>query len=368
MSLVNQEFIHTNSQEIYDEEFIALINGLNESIKEHYKVFKHNIKETNNFLLHFEELSKLIESSLKLLIQNNSLEKIKEIFQKIKEEQNIVQQLQKNSKSNDRNLNLFFEDAKILFKKMKSKRNEHLINFRRSLRSLSGKNANSKKYKDKNIDIISQNIKPNIITKIAYYLNQLKDYNEIVGKFSIKAKYNYINLQNMIFEILNNNQYNSNNISVVNKKNTINNDDSNHNYNVSASNIKGDSIIFELKNNYENEISNLNNKIKDLEKKITDHKINCLESKKFDELKKKIELELINNNNANNYNLKNNMSENNFEDMILNIINMNKNTNIELNNIKNEIQKKNEIINNLNLNNNILKHDLLDKDNMIQKK
>ena len=61
-------------------------------------------------------------------------------------------------------------------------------------------------------------------------------------------------------------------------------------------------------------------------------------------------------------------SENNFENMIYDLINMNKNTNLEINNIKNEIKKKNDIINNLNLNNNRLKQDLLDKDNIIQKK
>ena len=333
MSLVNQEIMNTASQDIYDEEFISLINTLNESIKEHYKVFNSNIKETNKFLLNFESRSKSIETSLYSIFQNNALEKNKEIFQTIKEIQKFVEQLQKNLKSNDRNLKLFFEDAKIVFKKLKLKRNEHLMNFRHALRSVSGRNTNPKIFKDNKINNISQNIKPNIITKILHYLNQLKDYNEIVGKFSIKAKYNYINLQNMIFGILNDNQYNTNNISVVNRKSVLNNDDSINNYNVNMSNIKGDSNFIELKNNYENEISNLNNKIKDLEKKINDN----------DELKKKIEFELINNNNTNNYNKNNNINfniENNFENMILNLMNMNKNTNLELNNIKNEIQKK----------------------------
>ena len=44
MSLRNQEYINIISPDIYDDEFINLINGLNESIKEYYKVSKYNIK------------------------------------------------------------------------------------------------------------------------------------------------------------------------------------------------------------------------------------------------------------------------------------------------------------------------------------
>ena len=122
-------------QDLYNDEFIELINGLNESIKEYCKVFKHNIKETNNFLKYIENQRKIIEDSFINFKNNNSLGNINELFLKLNGIKDIVNQLQKNSDSNDRNLSMFFEDAKILFKKMKLKRNENVNRislFRRS--------------------------------------------------------------------------------------------------------------------------------------------------------------------------------------------------------------------------------------------
>ena len=127
---ISSKYISTN---VYDEEFIGLINGLNESIKEYVKVSKHNINETNNFLLLFENYWKDMENLLNEITPEELTEKINEIFIKINESQNLISQLQRNSKSNDTNLNLFFEDAKILFKKMKIKRSQNLNIFKRSI-------------------------------------------------------------------------------------------------------------------------------------------------------------------------------------------------------------------------------------------
>jgi len=139
MSLPHQEFVNNIPPDIYDDEFITLINALNESIKENFKVSKHNIREANNFLVLLQEKFKIIENIINEIPQEKSLENIKKIFQIFQQSQYIVNQLLKNSLSNDNNLNLFFDDAKTLFKKLKLKRNEGLMNFRRSLRSLSSK-------------------------------------------------------------------------------------------------------------------------------------------------------------------------------------------------------------------------------------
>ena len=357
---ISSKYISTN---VYDEEFIGLINGLNESIKEYVKVSKHNINETNNFLLLFENHWKDMENLLNEITPEELTEKINEIFIKINESQNLISQLQRNSKSNDTNLNLFFEDAKILFKKMKIKRSQNLNIFKRSI---SDKKKDS--IKDRMIyDINSNSVKNNINTianincnnnkKLKYYLNQLKDYNEIIGKFSVKAKFNYMNLQKFIYNIINENY---NNIDYI----------SNYQIDVNLT----DKIFNgnDTKDKYEKEISNLNNKIKELEKTINENKTKYLQYKKFDQLKKKIELELINSNkniptNDNTDNT-NSLNQNEFENLILKIIGNNKNSILEINNIKKDINKKNEIIKNLKINNNQLKHDLLDKDNIIQKK
>ena len=195
MSYKNPEFMNNNiPPDIYDDEFIGLINGLNESIKEHYKVSKHNMKETNNFLSLFDGKFTKIKNNLNQTLQTNSLNNINEIYQDTVQSQIIVDRLQNNSKSFEGNLNSFFKDAKILFKKMKIKRNENLALFGRKLRNKSNSNLNDN---NKGDTILVKKI-------IIKYLNQLKDYNDIIGKFSVKAKSNFINLQKMIFNVVNN--------------------------------------------------------------------------------------------------------------------------------------------------------------------
>ena len=361
-------------KEIYDEEFIGYINGLNESIKEHYKVSKINIKQTNEFLNFFKQQWETMKNSLNEIILNKSFSNINQILQIMDNSQNIINELIKNSTSNDKNLNLFFEDAKTLFKKMKLKRNENLV---RAQRSSSHKNSrfNQKLMPSEVIafgrnfaNILDGNINQNLVKKIIYYLKQLRNYNEIVGKYSANAKYNYINLQNMLFTLLNENQ--NKNINNLNYENSVKiGNIGKFNLNECDNEIK----IFEIKQKYENEISQLNNKIKELEKNINENKYsnnNLLEGPKIEELKKKIQIELADNNNGNNainYNI-NNGNKNDFENMILNIIDKNKNLNLEIKTIKEDILKKNEMVQNLNSNINKLKYDLLEKDNIIQKK
>ena len=303
MSLHNQEIINNISPDLYDDEFIRIINGLNESIKEYYKVSKHNVKETNNFLLLFEDQFKKIETSLNEISQNMPSQNINGIFQKILQSKNIVDQLQKNSKSNDKNLNLFFQDAKTLFKKMKLKRNESLMNFRRSLRSQSTKRNNKAQNSMLNSSIFTNSrmnynnnnknnhtIKTNNIFKILRYINQLKDYNEIIGKFSVKAKYNFINLQKMIFNAINDEQIDLNlDENQKDTKNDDNNLEENTNTNTNTNMaIDNNEVmnIFEVRNKYEKEISNLNNKIKDLIKRLNENQDNNINSRTY-ALKKK---------------------------------------------------------------------------------
>ena len=347
---------------LYEEEFINLINSLNESIKEYYKVSKHNIKETNNFLSIFEKEWKEMEKPLKEEIQKNSSEDIKKIIIKVSQSQNIITQIQKNSSANEQNLSLFFNDAKKIFKKMKEKRNENLANKQFRAKSLRNHTING------NLDF--QNDKNNksvisiIIKKILYYLNQFKDYNEIVGKVSNKEKYNFINLQKSIYEVLENFQRNNNRL--LNGNDPLNNDQLNYLF---EENPKENINITKITNTYNKEISILNNKIKELSETIQNYNIENLEIKKIDELKKKIEEQLnkTNENTNDNTNI-NSEKQNDLEKMVLNIIDNNKNLNSKLNKLKSDIQKKNEIIKNLNLNNSKLKQDLLNKDNIIQKK
>ena len=363
--------------ELYDLEFIGTINGLNESIKEYYKVSKHNIKETNNFLNFFEKDWKALNDLINETPDKNLPNKSELIFQEMNKLESIVNQLKKNSDSNDMNLNLFFDDAKILFKKLKSRRNENLKNFRRSISSKKRDNTPNLNTEKKSINRFddfqsnnnfnlnkSQILKLENTKKIIYYLNQLKDYNEIIGKFSVKAKFNFINLQKMIFSIIN--EEKSNDFDEF--ENMPNSSYFKYNLNFTELNPNANRMNnFQIKNKYEKQISELNDKIKELEKIINDNKVNYMQGKQLNELKKKLELELINGNGDKFSNI-NVMGENSFEDMVLNIIESNKNSVSEINNLKNDINKKNEMIKNLNLKNNQYKNDLLDKDNIIQEK
>ena len=122
----NQEKINI-SNKIYDDEFVLLINSLNESIKEYYKVSKNNIIEANTFLSYYQKQGQEIQSLIDEIKNSNSYQRIDKIVEQIPKIDEIMEQLNLNTKSNDNNLNLFFEDAKILFKKMKMKRHQNLL-------------------------------------------------------------------------------------------------------------------------------------------------------------------------------------------------------------------------------------------------
>ena len=122
----NQEKINI-SDKIYDEEFVLLINGLNESIKEYYKVSKNNIIEANTFLSYYKKQGQEMQSLIDEIQNTHSYQRIDEILEQIPKIDEIMDKLNENTRSNDNNLNLFSEDAKILFKKMKIKRHKNLL-------------------------------------------------------------------------------------------------------------------------------------------------------------------------------------------------------------------------------------------------
>ena len=113
--------------QLYDDDFISLINGLSDSIKEYYKVSRNNIKEANSFLSFYEHEGKSIQLLMDQIINSNSYQRVNEVFQQIPKINKIMSELKLNTKSNELNLNLFFDDAKILFKRMKLKRKEKIL-------------------------------------------------------------------------------------------------------------------------------------------------------------------------------------------------------------------------------------------------
>ena len=80
---------------IFDDEFISLINGLSDSIKEFYKVSKYNISETSSFITYCEEQVQSMSLLINEILNNNQFERISEFIEKIDKINEIVSQLQK---------------------------------------------------------------------------------------------------------------------------------------------------------------------------------------------------------------------------------------------------------------------------------
>ena len=110
-------------------ELVALINGLIESIKEYYQVSLSNNSEAKNIFLFYEEVDKSIQLLLNdiSINNNNQVQKLNELNNKINTVNKVIFQLKNNSDSCLQNLKLFFKDAKLIFQHIREERQKQLI-------------------------------------------------------------------------------------------------------------------------------------------------------------------------------------------------------------------------------------------------
>jgi len=263
--LMNQNVLQSQDskstyEQIYDDEFVSLINRLNESIKEYYKVSKNNITDASSLISFYEDQGKSIQEILDHLTNEKASVGANDIVEQFSKINDIMTQLQINVFSNEKNLNLFFEDAKILFKKMKMKRKQKITelknnNLDTSTNLNSNRNRNNilndsysnsfnnvessflKKNKlnqgqmsYKKINVDNNNMDPNnkfllsinnIYLRINRLINSLSEFNNMINKMNIEASNKYNNLQNNIKKELDNlmNLIKSNaNNSIINNK------------------------------------------------------------------------------------------------------------------------------------------------------
>ena len=347
-SFKNNEFLM-----IYNDEFVGLLNGLNESIKEYSKVSKINIAEANNCFSFYEKLGKSMELLIEEMNNTNSYEKINEVIGKISRINEIMSSLQMNTNSNNKNLSLFLEDAKIVFKKMKMKRKEKIqeinnynannssrINdsFSRSFNFKQQSNLskqflmknnykikkiikkNSEFLKKTNPDISSlQNINK-ISSQIAKLINELTDFTLIIKEINPQAsdKYNHLQINikkylDILMKIVKSSLLFSNNItekqvygSVRNKsvpkeieqRKKINPINWKKNFVLNSQlNINKNNIFHTLNNEYDiKQKTNTEeeNKIQKLQNQINNLKISLINSKKQIHEKDKIIMNLKN--------------------------------------------------------------------------
>ncbi len=112
------------------EDFVSLINSLNESIKEYAKVSKSSFMESHSILLSYEKQAQSILNFIQRTIKTNSYNNLSDFFTQISKTLEVISLMKINNNSNNNNLNLFLDDAKILFKQMKQAKHKENEKFR----------------------------------------------------------------------------------------------------------------------------------------------------------------------------------------------------------------------------------------------
>lgn len=211
-SLINQQPNNSKPKmNLISGELVALINGLIESIKEYYQVSLSNNSDANNIFLFYKEEEQKVQNLLNEIINNNQYQKINEVFDEFNIMNKIIVQLQDNSNSFIQNLNLFFEDAKIIIKKIREQRQRQITENNSKMNDEKHLKTNSLKQME--LDSNSMTQINQLYIQILQSLNKFADFNYIIeGYDSDSAKY-YSNLQDFIkkdlhalFNILNQNK------------------------------------------------------------------------------------------------------------------------------------------------------------------
>ena len=241
-------------------EIISYINNLSDSIREYCKVSK-NINKNKNILINsIENELNASESILNTIFNENSLdlnliESYKNISKKTKETFN---KLKLNINSEDKNLTCFFEDAKIIFKKMKDRRQE-LIQSEKKRNSIGF--PNTPKNKDRTPDIIRKKNSE----QVQNYLFQNSERN-----YKINNKYNELeDFKKNNYTENNKKAYNNDIINKLDPRTTI---------------IPRRVGKFDENNKFNNTIDNVN--------KFMDNSKLLLEMEKLRDLNKKYELKI----------------------------------------------------------------------------
>ena len=169
---------------INDDGIVNLINILSDSIREYYKVAL-NVNKNEFILLNscrkeINNSESIINNILTEEIDNNKINTYNIAINTLRE---ILKNLQLNIFSNQKNLSFFFEDAKVLFKKMKEERKNLILNIQKRVKSTQKVNESSHlSYKINNINSISEinqkfNIDKDNRRKFQNHLTNERNYN-----------------------------------------------------------------------------------------------------------------------------------------------------------------------------------------------
>ncbi len=207
------------------EDFVSLINSLNESIKEYAKVSKSSFMESHSILLSYEKQAQSILNFIQRIIKTNSYNNLSDFFTQISKTLEVISLMKINNNSNNNNLNLFLDDAKILFKQMKQAKHKENEKFRLlnnnnainqyeqvSTESNCFNNSNTQPYTGRNnshrIRTLKENSNLNMINniygKLMKLINNLGEYDYIISNVDFENSNKFNILKNSIKKELEN--------------------------------------------------------------------------------------------------------------------------------------------------------------------
>ena len=184
---------------VINDEFVNYINKLSDSIREYYKISK-NLSKNKTFLVNSLENDVSISESILFNEDNTTTNKAQSITNLTENIKKNLNKLKISVNSGDKNLMHFFEDAKVIFKKMKDKRKLLLQNRMKKQRS---SHTFHDAYKDK--DLTPDSYRKMNSTPI--HQNQMKhsQLNVKVNNLEDTDKLNKIKLTMRNKETINNN-------------------------------------------------------------------------------------------------------------------------------------------------------------------
>ena len=201
-------------------DMVSLINKLIDSIKEYNKVSQTNNINANQIFSYYEEEQQQIQNLFNDIINNGQYQRVSELYEENNILSKLIEQLKENSNSSLQNLQLFFDDAKLIVQNIRTERQKELkenkqnLNIRETASNIS---INSGKFGSMNFQ--SQFNKYYI--KLKESLNDLAEFNYIIEGIDTNSA-NYFNniKENMNKEL--NNLYNFiNNFKDNNKSNIL---------------------------------------------------------------------------------------------------------------------------------------------------
>ena len=201
-------------------DMVSLINKLIDSIKEYHKVSQTNNINANQIFSYYEEEQQQIQNLFNDIINNGQYQRVSELYEENNILSKLIEQLKENSNSSFQNLQLFFDDAKLIVQNIRTERQKELKENKQNLNirdTASNISINSGRFGSMNFQ--SQFNKYYI--KLKESLNDLAEFNYIIEGIDTNSA-NYFNniKENMNKEL--NNLYNFiNNFKDNNKSNIL---------------------------------------------------------------------------------------------------------------------------------------------------